>query len=281
MKSRSPLGRGLESLIPKNESVSKVITELNISDIQPNPEQPRKHFDQDSLNDLVESIRSKGVIQPLIVSKYNEKFIIIAGERRWRAAGLAGLKKVPVVVKDLKDEQEKLELAIIENIQRENLTPIELSKAYKNLMEKYGYTQEQVAAIVGKSRSAVANSIRLLSLPPEALDAMEKSLITEGHARALLGLETDDEIKIALKEILQKKLNVRQTESLIKKLKNNTKEKRHVEKSVFLKNIENELEKQLQTRVEIKSRKNGGTIEIKYSTQEELDRIINNLRGEL
>jgi len=280
MKNRSPLGRGLESLIPKNESISKVITELDISDIQPNPEQPRKSFDQDSLNDLVESIRSKGVIQPLIVSKYNEKYIIIAGERRWRAAGLAGLKKVPVVVKDLKNDQEKLELAIIENIQRENLTPLELSKAYKSLMEKYGYTQEQVAAVVGKSRSAVANNIRLLSLPSEVIDAMEKSMITEGHARALLGLETTVEIKTALKEILQKKLNVRQTENLIKKLKNNTKEKKENEKSVFLQSIENELEKQLQTRVEIKTRKKGGTIEIKYSTQEELDRIINNLRGE-
>ncbi|TYB37315.1 MAG: ParB/RepB/Spo0J family partition protein [Flexistipes sinusarabici] len=281
MKNKSPLGRGLESLIPKNEAESKNVAELDISDIQPNPEQPRKSFDRESLQELVESIKSKGVIQPLIVGKFEDKFILIAGERRWRAAGLAGLKKVPVVVRDIKDEQEKLELAIIENIQRENLNPPELATAYKNLMEKYGYSQEQVAVVVGKSRSAVANSLRLLSLPPEILKSLEKGSISEGHARALLGLNDKETILEVFRKILQKKLTVRQTEDLIKKLnKGSNIQPEKEDKSVFIKDIEEELENYFHTKVEVKHKKNGGTIEIKYSTQDELNRIINELRGE-
>lgn len=280
MKHNKPLGRGLESLIPKSESSEKNITSLDITDIHPNPEQPRKVFDQESLKDLVESIKSKGVIQPLIVSKYGDKYIIIAGERRWRASGLAGLKRVPVVIKDLSDEQEKLELAIIENIQRENLRPLELARAFKNLMEKYGYTQDQVAVVVGKSRSAVANSMRLLSLPAEVISALDKGYVSEGHARTLLALEDKDLIVHALQEILRKKLTVRQTESLIKKLKNSSKEKAVSEKSIFIKSIENEMEDFLKAKVEVKERKNGGVIEIKYTSQDELQGIINNLRGE-
>jgi len=281
MKNKSPLGRGLESLIPKNEAESKSVVELDISDIQPNPEQPRKNFDRESLQELVESIKSKGVIQPLIVGKFENKFILIAGERRWRAAGLAGLKKVPVVVRDIKDEQEKLELAIIENIQRENLNPPELATAYKNLMEKYGYNQEQVASVVGKSRSAIANSLRLLSLPSEILKSIEKGSISEGHARALLGLTDKETIMEVFRKILQKKLTVRQTEDLIKKLnKGSNNQPKKEDKSVFIKNIEEELENYFNTKVELKHKKNGGTIEIKYSTQDELNRIINELRGE-
>ncbi|WP_273265937.1 ParB/RepB/Spo0J family partition protein [Flexistipes sinusarabici] len=281
MKNKSPLGRGLESLIPKSEAETKNVVELDISDIQPNPQQPRKNFDRESLNDLVESIKSKGVIQPLIVGKFENKFILIAGERRWRAAGLAGLKKVPVVVRDIKDEQEKLELAIIENIQRENLNPHELAAAYKNLMEKYGYSQEQVAAVVGKSRSAVANSLRLLFLPTEILKSLEKGSISEGHARALLGLNDKETILEVFRKILQKKLTVRQTEDLIKKLnKGSNIQPKKEDKSVFIKDIEEELENYFHTKVEVKHKKNGGTIEIKYSTQDELNRIINDLRGE-
>lgn len=281
MKNKSPLGRGLESLIPKNEAGSKSIVELDISDIQPNPEQPRKSFDRDSLQELVESIKSKGIIQPLVVGKFENKFILIAGERRWRAAGLAGLKKVPVVVRDIKDDQEKLELAIIENIQRENLNPTELAAAYKNLMEKYGYNQEQVAAVVGKSRSAVANSMRLLSLPHEILKALEKGSISEGHARALLGLGDKETVLEVFRKILQKKLTVRQTEDLIKKLNKGSNTQPEKEgKSIFIKNIEEELENYFHTKVEVKHKKTGGTIEIKYSTQDELNRIINELRGE-
>jgi len=281
MKNKSPLGRGLESLIPKNEAETKNVVELDISDIQPNPEQPRKNFDRDSLQELVESIKSKGVIQPLIVGKFENNFILIAGERRWRAAGLAGLKKVPVVVRDIKDEQEKLELAIIENIQRENLNPPELAAAYKNLMEKYGYNQEQVASVVGKSRSAIANSLRLLSLPSEILKSIEKGSISEGHARALLGLTDKETILEVFRKILQKKLTVRQTEDLIKKLnKGSNIQPKKEDKSVFIKDIEEELENYFHTKVEVKRKKNGGTIEIKYSTQDELNRIINELRGE-
>jgi len=281
MKNKSPLGRGLESLIPKNEAESKNVVELDISDIQPNPEQPRKNFDRESLQELVESIKSKGVIQPLIVGKFEDKFILIAGERRWRAAGLAGLKRVPVVVRDIKDEQEKLELAIIENIQRENLNPPELATAYKNLMEKYGYSQEQVAVVVGKSRSAVANSLRLLSLPSEILKSLEKGSISEGHARALLGLNDKETILEVFRKILQKKLTVRQTEDLIKRLnKGSNTQPKNEEKSVFIKDIEEELEDYFHAKVEIKHKKKGGTIEIKYSTQDELSRILNDLRGE-
>jgi ParB family chromosome partitioning protein len=278
---KRPLGRGIEALIPKNTD-SKPVTEIDIVDIMPNKEQPRKSFDKDKLNELVESIRKKGVIQPILVYRDGRRYVIIAGERRWRAAGLAGLKKIPAVIKNIESEKERLELAIIENIQREDLNPVELAKAYKNLTDRYGYTQEELASIMGKSRSSVTNTMRILTLPDEVLEAIQTKKITEGHARTLITLDSVEEILILLKEIIRKELSVRETEKLIKSVKNKTKQKKEENKpNIFLEELKNELEKKFNTKINIKNKKKGGIIEIKYSSGDEFERIISVLRGEL
>lgn len=281
---KNPLGRGLETLIPKNENAinkKNNVLELDITDIIPNQEQPRKVFDADKLNELAESIKSRGLVQPIIVTKTGDKYTIIAGERRWRASGLAGLKKIPVIIRDTPDQKERLELALIENIQREDLNTIELANAYKNLIEKFSYTQEDLSKIVGKSRSAVANILRLLKLPREVIEAVSKNIITEGHARALLGLEENSEIIEAFRIVVNKSLSVRETENLVKRIKKGEK-KDIVEKNedIFIHSLKSELESFFKTKVNIKKGKKGGTIEIKYNSNEELENIINLIRGQ-
>jgi ParB family chromosome partitioning protein len=280
---KNPLGRGLESLIPKDNSVNKKgPVELDITDIIPNEKQPRRIFDSEKLNELAESIKSKGLIQPIVVTKHEDKYLIIAGERRWRACGLAGLKKIPVIIKDINDEKERLELALIENIQREDLNPIEVANAYKSLMEKFSYTQEELSKIVGKSRSAVANILRLLKLPHEITEALSKNIISEGHARALLGL--DDHLKVmeAFNTVVKKKLSVRETENLVKRIKTSpVKKMENSGADIFVESIKKEFESFFKTKVNIRTGKKGGTIEIKYSSNEELDTIINHLRGQI
>lgn len=281
---KNPLGRGLETLIPKNDTAinkKNSVVELDITDIVPNQEQPRKVFDADKLNELAESIKSRGLVQPIIVTKTGDKYTIIAGERRWRASGLAGLKKIPAIIRDTPDQKERLELALIENIQREDLNIIELANAYKNLIEKFSYTQEELSKIVGKSRSAVANVLRLLKLPREVIEALSKNIITEGHARALLGLEENSEIIEAFKIVVNKSLSVRETENLVKRIKKGEK-KDIVEKNedIFIHSLKRELESFFKTKVNIKKGKKGGTIEIKYNSNEELDTIINLIRGQ-
>jgi ParB family chromosome partitioning protein len=277
---KSPLGRGLESLIPKGESTQKSPVEVDITDIIPNSEQPRQKFDSEKLIELAESIKSKGLIQPIIVTKQGEKYVIIAGERRWRACGLAGLKKIPVIVKDINDDKERLELALIENIQREDLNSVEVAVAYKNLIEKFGYTQEELAKIVGKSRSAVANLLRLLKLPKEVINSLTENEITEGHARALLGLEEKDDILNVLRIVVKRKLSVRETERLIQRVKKEGIEKESFqERDVFIDALEKEFEEFFKTKVNIKQKKNGGTIEIKYTSNDELNTILEMIRG--
>jgi len=200
MIKKNPLGRGLETLIPKTVD-SKNITEIDILDIIPNTDQPRSKFDDEKLLELADSIKQKGIIQPIIVTPCNDKYQLIAGERRWRAAGIAGLKKIPAIIKVIGNENEKLELAIIENIQREDLNPVELAKAYRALMEKYSYTQEQLSSIVSKNRSTITNTLRLLNLDDKILDALSQNLITEGHARALIGLDRSDALLLLQKLI--------------------------------------------------------------------------------
>lgn len=277
---KSPLGRGLESLIPKGESTQKSPVEVDITDIIPNSEQPRQKFDSEKLIELAESIKSKGLIQPIIVTKQGEKYVIIAGERRWRACGLAGLKKIPVIVKDINDDKERLELALIENIQREDLNSVEVAIAYKNLIEKFGYTQEELAKIVGKSRSAVANLLRLLKLPKEVINSLTENEITEGHARALLGLEEKDDILNVLRIVVKRKLSVRETERLIQRVKKEGIEKESFQKrDIFIDALEKEFEEFFKTKVNIKQKKNGGTIEIKYTSNDELNTILEMIRG--
>lgn len=281
MIKKNPLGRGLESLIPKS-SESKNVSEIDITDIVPNKDQPRRSFDDEKLIELAESIKQKGVIQPLLVTQINGKYQIIAGERRWRAAGMAGLKKVPAIVKHIDNENEKLELAIIENIQREDLNPVELARAYKSLIDKYNYTQEQLSNIVSKSRATITNSLRLLTLNEKILEALYQNLISEGHARTLIGLETPVALTI-LQQIITQNLSVRETEKLVKKFKNKSdiesKESKKDE-DIFIKSIKNEIEEIFKTEIRIKHSGKGGKIELIYKSNEDLNRIISIIRGE-
>ncbi|MGE4318345.1 MAG: ParB/RepB/Spo0J family partition protein [Deferribacterales bacterium] len=277
---KNSLGKGLESLIPPRADRSgKMVSEIDIAEIMPNPDQPRKVFDEEALAELTESVRRNGIIQPIVLAKGEDAYIIIAGERRWRAAGLAGLKKVPAVVREITRDSEQMELALIENIQREDLGALELARAYKNLMDTHGYRQEDVADVVGKSRSAVANTIRLLGLPQRVLEALEQKLISEGHARCLVGLPDHKIIEI-LAKIIENGLSVRETEKLASKKEKPEKEKKKEDENIFLMSLKGEMEEFFKTKIEIKRRKDGGTIEIKYSSDDELDRIIRTIRGE-
>lgn len=285
MIKKKALGRGIEALIPKSTE-QKPITEIDITDIIPNKDQPRKRFDKEKLDELVESIRRKGVIQPIIVNKEGRRYVIIAGERRWRASGLAGLKKIPVVIKEIETEKERLELAIIENIQREDLNAVELGRAYKSLIDRYSYKQDELASIMGKSRSAVANSMRLLTLPEQVLESIESGEVSGGHARTLVTVENRIDILTILKRIIDDGLSVRETEKLVNKIKDSIKTRDKIllaeekDEDIFTINLQNELEDMFKTKVNIKQKKKGGSIEIKYSSNEELDRIITSLRGE-
>jgi len=279
---KNPLGKGLESLIPKAEKTRTVVNEIDIADIMPNPDQPRKVFNEEALAELTDSVKKNGIIQPMVLAASEEegKYIIIAGERRWRAAGLAGLRRVPAVVREIHSENEKLELALIENIQREDLGPLELARAYKNLMDTYTYRQEDVAEIVGKSRSAVANTIRLLSLPAKVIKALDEELITEGHARALIGLDEKKAVEILVK-IIDNNLSVRDVEKLVSKKERAAMiQKADGDENVFVMSLKAEMEEFFRTKIDIKPSKKGGTIEIKYSSNDDLDRIIKTIRGE-
>lgn len=292
VKSKHGLGKGLDSMIPtKKEKVKPEVkmednvsreTLINISEIEPNREQPRKHFDEDSLLELAESIKQYGIVQPLILQKRNEIFEIVAGERRWRAARLAGLKKVPAIIKNY-TEREVLEIALIENIQREDLNPIEEASAYKKLIEEFKLKQDEVAERVSKSRAAITNSLRLLKLGENVQQMLVDELITSGHARALLSVN-DSKLQDELAtEILDKKLSVRDTEKMVKNVqkekKTNTEKKKDskVEQLVY-KELENKMTEAMGTKVCIaKKGKSKGTISIEYYSQEDLERITDML----
>lgn len=279
MVKKTGLGKGLAALIPDAETeIDSGIIELGINEIEPNTDQPRKVFDQEKIKNLAESILKHGVIQPLIVSKFGDTYKIIAGERRWRASRIAGLKKVPVIIKDVSDK-DILEMALIENIQREDLNPIEEAEAYERLLNEFNMTQEELSKSVGKSRSAIANSVRLLSLCNYVKEKLISSEISPGHARALITLESGDLQVKAANEIINKNLNVRQTEEYIKKLRNN---KEVLEAEKINKEDKNEdidiLEEKLRgifgTKVRLVEKNNKGKIEIEYFSAEDRERII-------
>ena len=275
------LGRGLSALIPDNieadllntEESKEQVVELDINLIVPNKNQPRKEFEKVSLEELKNSIQQYGIIQPIVVRKVEDKYEIIAGERRWRAAREASFDKIPCIIKEV-DEKEAIKLAIIENIQREDLNPIEEANAFKSLMNTYNLKQEEVAEAVGKSRSYVANSLRLLNLDEEIQDYISEGKISTGHAKALLGVRNKkDRLSIA-KTILDKKLNVRETEKLVSKSKRKKTGKSTVEKDPFIKEIEERLMSTLGTKVTLISSKKGGKIEIEFYNEEDLQRIL-------
>ena len=267
------LGKGLGALIASetNDDNTGVI-EVKINEIEPNSDQPRKYFDDDKLSQLSDSIKQHGVIQPIIVKKDNNMYTIIAGERRWRAAKLAGLTKVPVLIKEYTDKQ-VMEIALIENLQREDLNPIEEADAYQRLMEEYKLTQEQIADTLGKSRPAIANTLRLLSLPNSIKKYVISGDLSSGHARCLIVLPDEIKQQVAARYIIDNKLSVRDTEKYVKKMQEDT--PRKIDKiNPDIVDIENRLKNILGTKVKLLAKNNKGKITIEYFSNDELDRII-------
>ena len=299
---RGGLGKGLDSLIaptanPKIKKhteekqdtvkvVEKVVEKIvekpadlyvKISEVEPNREQPRKYFDEDALLELADSIRQFGILQPLLVKKKEDYYEIIAGERRWRAAKLAGIKEVPVIIKEFTD-QEVVEISLIENIQRENLNPIEEAQAYRRLMEEFHMKQDEIAERVAKSRTAVTNSIRLLKLDARVQKMVVDEMLSTGHARAILSIEDPEQQYTAAQQIFDEKLSVRETEKLVKELLNPRKAKPKETDSqmdAIYRGLEEKMKAITGTKVEIHQKgKNKGKIEIEYYSMEELERLI-------
>ena len=276
---RPALGRGLSALIPDAPAAPAAqerSLDVDIDLLRPNKFQPRTQMDDGRIEELARSIRSNGVIQPIVVRKSESGYEIVAGERRWRASQRAGLLKVPVVVRDIPDDR-LLAAALIENIQREDLNPIEEAHAYRRLSDEFGLTQEQIAESVGKDRSSVANYVRLLRLPPEVRDHVGGRTLTMGHARALLSLPDAESQLRAGREIVQKGLSVRDTEALVKRAVTPAPDKPEVPKDVHTRAAEDRLRFALGTRVRIARKGKGGRIEIDFSDENELQRIYEQL----
>lgn len=276
-KKKAGLGKGLDALFIDNSTEENGDKLVNINDIEPNREQPRKYFDEEALKELADSIAMHGVIQPLLVRPLSDGgYQLIAGERRWRASRMAGLTQVPVVVKEMTDE-EAMELALIENLQREDLNPIEEAEGFKLLMDTYSFTQEQAAEKVGKSRPAIANALRLLSLPQEVLDMVKQGIISSGHARTLIPL-TDEKLIIKLaEEIYQKELSVRETERIVKTLLKPKNEivKKKSKRDPYYDECEIAIREELGRKAKINvSRGNKGSIEIEFFSKEDLQSIL-------
>lgn len=286
------LGKGLDSLIPMGSSSEKKVenikeekkdssaakTVVKITQVEPNREQPRKNFDEDALQELADSIKQFGLLQPILVQDRKTHYEIIAGERRWRAAKLAGLKEVPVIIRDY-TEQEIVEISLIENIQREDLNPIEEAQAYKRLLTEFNLKQDEVAERVSKSRTAVTNSMRLLKLCDEVQQMIIDDMLSTGHARALISIDDPEEQYTIAQKIFDEKLSVRDVEKLVKNLnkpekpKKESKEDKSLE--IIYQDIEEKLKQSLGTKVEISSKGNGaGKVEIEFYNHDDLDRLI-------
>ncbi len=279
------LGRGLEALLGEDdlsfslesintgENVNSGIKTIKIEDLVPSNYQPRKEFNQEALNALVKSVQEKGILQPLIVRRHNDKYEIIAGERRWRAAKQAGLRDVPVIEKEL-DDKEVLEVALVENLLRENLTPIEEAEGFNRLIQEFSHTHEILSQIVGKSRSYITNSLRLLGLPETIKEMLKNNQLTAGHARALIGMENAEDIA---QKIISRGLTVRQTEELVNNIKNHKMEQisRTLKKDPSLKELEKDLTKNIGLKVKICSKENDmGRVTIEYKNPAELNSIL-------
>lgn len=340
-KNKQRLGRGLDSLIPTGLSSASSVgvstglavsqssvnaglsgikregmnpTTAMLSELMPNPFQPRQRFAEDELNSLANSIKKYGILQPIVVQRLQNglqdldslkklfaadndsrsinsnierfytkdvKYIIIAGERRWRAAGLAKLINVPIIIKNITSETERIELALIENVQREDINPVELAQAYSHLIEKFNYTHDTVGEIVGKTRATVTNSLRLLKLHPDVIEALKSKLISEGHGKALLACQSVEGQLALLKMIIEKGLSVREVEQLAKSLENSDdkkQDKKEKPRPVYISELENELQELLSAKVLISKKGAGGVIKLEYSNDEHLDQIILQLR---
>jgi len=272
------LGRGLDALIPKGDNLEGYIV-ASINELKPNMFQPRKDFDEETISELASSIKEKGILQPLVVRTISGGYEIIAGERRWRAAQRAGITRVPIIIKEATD-REVLELALIENLQREDLNPIEEAVAYQQLIDEFELTHEDVSRQIGKDRSTITNQLRLLKLPEEAKKALIAGDITAGHARAILSIESSAEAREALKAIQKQKLSVRKTEQLIQNIsKRKKKDAKPRSDDIYIRQITDELKKSLSTQVRIVDKQGKGKIEIDYYSNEELERLTSILKA--
>ena len=272
MVKKRGLGKGLGALLPEIEEKEETdSTEVEISKIDPRINQPRKEFEKKALEDLKESISEHGILQPILVRKTEDRYEIIAGERRYRAAKLAGLKKVPVLVKELEDKAVE-EISLIENIQREDLNPIEEAEAYQQLMDKYSYTQQDVSDRLGKSRSYIANNLRLLKLDDRSKEHLRKGDITSSQGRTLLSIKEEKERGEYLDKLLNKSINIREMEKAARK-------KTTVKEDPFKRDLENKLLEVFGTKVTIVPKRKGGKIEIEYLSNEDLERIIDIMEG--
>lgn len=286
------LGSGLNVLIPQNnppkansENENEAVVDfmVPISKVEPDREQPRKFFNEDALQELAESIKQYGVFQPLLVQKEKDYYKIIAGERRWRAAKIAGLKEIPVIVKELSD-QEIAEIQLIENIQREDLNPIEIAEGYRQLIDKYGFTQDELAEKISKSRTAITNTLRLLKLDERVRQMIVDELISTGHARAILSIEDSDKQYEFAQKIFDEKMSVRDVEKAIKNMQKDPKVKKDNQRidkktEAIYHSLEENMKQIMGTKVSIQAKNgNQGKVEIEYYSQDELDRIVNMIR---
>ena len=292
-KHRQALGKGLGALIPganddflvsepvTTEDSGPIILRIPIEQIEPNPHQPRNHFDEDGLSELAESIKEKGLLQPVSVRRFGSGYQLVAGERRLRASKSAGLEVIPAIIFDVTSDQEMMELSLIENVQREDLNPIEEAKAYRSLIDDCFLTQEEVAKRVGKDRSSVANTLRLLALTEDVRDALEANKISMGHARALLGLEDNRKQTLLCKAIIIKGLSVRRVEALVRNAKNGTAipKLRPTPTDPHVASAEDDLRQRFGTGVSIKRQGSKGRIEIEFYSMDDLDRVLELLRG--
>ena len=279
---RPALGRGLGALIPGGSpSERKGVMNLGIEEIRPDRSQPRRHFDEAHIEELAESIRSKGVLLPLIVRRDSEGYVLVAGERRWRAAQKAGLRELPVMVREVSGN-EAFEIALIENIQREDLNPIEEAGAYRRLIEEHGLTQEELAARVGKDRSTVANALRLLRLPEAIQRAVVSGELSMGHARALLAIHDEGDLRKAAEKVIAEALSVRAVESLVQRLKSKRQPQRRRDGhgGAQLRHLVEKLQRKLSVKVQLKDKDGSGTLEIRYGSLAELDRVLAAILGE-
>jgi len=276
MPSKPPLGRGLGAMFPDlvaNMEEKTFLTSCGIEEISPNRFQPRKNFHDQEQKDLIASVRKSGIIQPIVVRQSDEGYEIIAGERRWRAAQEAGLKNVPIIIRKATDA-EAAELSLIENLQREGLNPLEEANAYHTLITVFGQNHDTIAAKIGKDRSTVTNTIRLLKLPTKIQQALVEKKITAGHARSILALESDQEQISAFNMISKYDLSVRKAEKLVQSLKSQEKTKKITKPDVHMNDLERKLSQTLMTKTQIKKRGKKGVIEIQFSSPEELGRLV-------
>ncbi|MFQ5681451.1 MAG: ParB/RepB/Spo0J family partition protein [Candidatus Omnitrophota bacterium] len=281
------LGKGLSALIPKRiepenntDKPMKRIIDIDIQQVHPSSYQPRQEFDAEKLQDLANSIREKGVIQPIVVRRNQQgRYELIAGERRWRAANLLKLNKIPAIIKDV-DDEESMQLSLIENIQREDLNPVEQAQAYKKLIDKFGFTQERIAQTMGKARVTITNILRILKLPDEIREALKNNRLSFGHARALLEIENCQEQLAMAEKIIASEISVRELENLLKHRRSGQ-GPRHIKRSAeayglepFIRNIEEHLQRVLGTKVRIHRARKRGRIEIEFYSHEDLERIV-------